>query len=1136
MAAGSRGLRARERRDPSASLSAGGRGWRSWLPLAFVVLSLVALVVLPYLFQRRINELRGFITGVLDPADDAVDEVRLTVALEAATLRMLLLNGDTVYRERYNAVRREEQAALARVEALVPRVGSEAVRRLAELEAAMARRHALHEELFAGRISPTEYLEQTRTRSPLYLTTLEAANRLDHAVAARSAATFAQIRATERLGFVILLLVALLALTSALLFARLSLQLRRRAREERELRDAALTVTGATDVDEILRRIAESAVRASRAESSYVERIVPGTNEVEIVAAAGERAPPTGTRIRYPGSLTENVIRAGEPEILNDTTAQDRPATRILAEHCGPSAALVVPLIVDGAAHGALVLLGPASRPFRPRDTLQPRILGVLASLALRRAILLERLETSRRELAASEERRRRIYTESAFGIALGTLDGRILEANPAFQEMLGRSEEELRGLSFADITHPDDIEMDRALFDELVAGARRSYRIEKRYIRKDGQVIWGREAIWVLGDANGAPLHTVGLVEDVTERKRVEEERERLLTRLSGIVRTQDEIATAPADPESVMRLVVERARELTGAAGAMVGLPDGEELVYHVGSGNGQPFEGIRLRIDSSLSGESFRTGEVIRTDDAYADPRTDVESARKVGARSIILVPLRRGHEVIGILNLISPEPNAFTDEDVDTLRLMAGLIGATVARAEAFDAERRLVQERTEALERQQALTRAAQEAHAEAERRARQESALRQAVEVLSGSYTVEESIRIIAASALRTLDVVGAFVERLDLERGEVEVITTAGRRVPAEGTRIPARGSHAEWVLERGTPEIIPRLAGTDRPFHTEPARRCPDCSALALPLVDGGAAIGVLFLVREPGAPPFDADDVRHGTTFARLAVLGFHKVHLLEEAETARDEIRRLMQSRSRLMRGFSHDVKNPLSAADGYLQLLEEGVIDRPTAKQRESIARARRAIRNALTLIEDLLQLARTEVERIDLDLQPTDVRAVARETADEFRARAEAKGLILETAPAPEIPPIRSDATRIHQILGNLLSNAVKFTESGHILVRVEAREGNGTPHSGKWVAVDVEDTGPGISAEDQRKLFREFTRLHPGTEEGAGVGLASSQRIAHALGGTITLDSEPGRGSTFTLWLPRTTPGQNHP
>lgn len=224
----------------------------------------------------------------------------------------------------------------------------------------------------------------------------------------------------------------------------------------------------------------------------------------------------------------------------------------------------------------------------------------------------------------------------------------------------------------------------------------------------------------------------------------------------------------------------------------------------------------------------------------------------------------------------------------------------------------------------------------------------------------------------------------------------------------------------------------------------------------------------------------------------------------------------------------MRGFGHDVKNPLGAADGYLQLLEEGILGELEPRQRESVANARRAIGAALWLIEDLLELARTEVGQVEVHVTPLQVGRVMEEAVEQYRAQAEAKGIAITVDFPADLPEIESDSHRIRQILGNLLSNAVKYTDRGGVTIRARTAADGDAPGPGRWIAVDVIDTGPGIPEEEQRFLFQEFSRLKTGEgKRGAGIGLAMARRIARALDGDVTVDSEPGRGSTFTLWLP---------
>jgi PAS domain S-box-containing protein len=242
--------------------------------------------------------------------------------------------------------------------------------------------------------------------------------------------------------------------------------------------------------------------------------------------------------------------------------------------------------------------------------------------------------------------------------------------------------------------------------------------------------------------------------------------------------------------------------------------------------------------------------------------------------------------------------------------------------------------------------------------------------------------------------------------------------------------------------------------------------------------------------------------------------------------EEADRRRAELERVSESRSRLMRGFSHDLRNPLAAADGSALLLEDGRAFGPlTERQLESVRRIRRGIRTSVRLIDDLLELARAEAGQIELQCVEMDVGEAVREIAEDFQAQAAAAGLAVEVR-VPEGMRVLGDPTRVRQVLANLVSNAVKYAPQGRITLHATGRWDPG-PVPGVWVPVSVSDTGPGIPEEKRELIFEEYTRLDPGAQHGAGIGLAISRRIARLMGGDLTAWSEPGHGSTFTLWLP---------
>lgn len=262
------------------------------------------------------------------------------------------------------------------------------------------------------------------------------------------------------------------------------------------------------------------------------------------------------------------------------------------------------------------------------------------------------------------------------------------------------------------------------------------------------------------------------------------------------------------------------------------------------------------------------------------------------------------------------------------------------------------------------------------------------------------------------------------------------------------------------------------------------------------------------------------------RYGRVARRLDESEARYRDIAAAAERRRVELERVTESRARLIRGFTHDVKNPLGTADGFLALLEDGASGTLEERQQTWVGKSRRSIRQALELIQHLLELARAEAGQLELRMQETDLGALVDDVCDEFRASAEGKGLSMEVAVPSSLPRIETDPARVRQVFGNLMSNAVKYTPpGGHITVRADVRADGADGK--RRLAVAVSDTGSGISHDRLPMIFAEFTRFQPGTAEGAGIGLAIGQKIAHALGGEITVESVVGRGSTFALHLP---------
>jgi protein-histidine pros-kinase len=231
-------------------------------------------------------------------------------------------------------------------------------------------------------------------------------------------------------------------------------------------------------------------------------------------------------------------------------------------------------------------------------------------------------------------------------------------------------------------------------------------------------------------------------------------------------------------------------------------------------------------------------------------------------------------------------------------------------------------------------------------------------------------------------------------------------------------------------------------------------------------------------------------------------------------LEQASLAKD----------RFLAGMSHELRTPLNAIIGFTGTLLMQLPGPLTAEQRKQLEVIQTSARHLISLINDILDLAKIESGKVELTLEKVNVEQVIAEIATALGSLASNKHLTLDTHTTGENPMITTDKRALHQILINLTNNAIKYTDSGS--VRIEL----GKTTSGASVEIAVIDTGIGISPEHQLRLFRAFEQLDPSSTrryDGAGLGLHLSQQLASLLGGKISVHSEPHKGSNFSLILP---------
>lgn len=260
---------------------------------------------------------------------------------------------------------------------------------------------------------------------------------------------------------------------------------------------------------------------------------------------------------------------------------------------------------------------------------------------------------------------------------------------------------------------------------------------------------------------------------------------------------------------------------------------------------------------------------------------------------------------------------------------------------------------------------------------------------------------------------------------------------------------------------------------------------------------------------------------------------------------ELEHLSFELARANRAKSEFLANVSHELRTPLAAIVGYIDLLRDGSYGELAPRMVGPIERIQSSAEHLQTLVDQILDLAKLSAGRLDVQREPLSLRAFVIDVASEVEPLIIEKGLTLSLQVPASLPRLSTDPMHLRQILVNLLGNAVKFTARGSITVRATllrdpardaaapaARQRPLLAAGGAWVALQVADTGIGIAERDLLRIFDEFEQVEAGARgdsarRGTGLGLTITRRLARLLDGDITVESEPGRGSVFTCWLP---------
>jgi signal transduction histidine kinase len=401
------------------------------------------------------------------------------------------------------------------------------------------------------------------------------------------------------------------------------------------------------------------------------------------------------------------------------------------------------------------------------------------------------------------------------------------------------------------------------------------------------------------------------------------------------------------------------------------------------------------------------------------------------------------------------------------------------------------------------------------------------AALQKTTAALANAITLDRVAKIIVSEGLSTIGAHAGSVCLLT-DDGMLHIIASAGYKpeLVSEFAHFSIEDdfplSHA---IKQGKPIVLSTAEERDKKYpHLVQSQRAVGAgAAAALPMIVDGRALGGLGF-NFPIGRVIDDEDVRFMTTLAQQCAQGVERARLYESERAARALAEEANKAKSDFLTTMSHELRTPLNAIGGYADLIQAGIRGPVTEDQILDLERIKRSQRHLLSLINDVLNFAKLQAGIVHVSDVEFDVDDVASQVEELVMPQIIERKLSYRFVTSMQKCTCHGDPEKVEQILLNLLSNAVKFTEpGGAITVSVEC-----TPAS---VMVNVSDTGSGISRDKLDVVFEPFVQLNrtkSTANEGTGLGLAISRDLARAMGGDLDVVSEPGRGSTFTLRLPR--------
>jgi GAF domain-containing protein len=913
-----------------------------------------------------------------------------------------------------------------------------------------------------------------------------------------------------------------------------------------------------TDIQPVLDAVAESAARLCDAPSAVIHRV--DGNILRRVAASGkypraligEEQEITRDKVSSRSVVERQTIHVHDMAAVIET---EYPGDKH-ARQLGTRTSLVTPLLREGIPIGVIIIRRQEVRPFLDKQIKLLETFAAQAVIAIENVRLFKELEERNRQITEALDQ------QTATSEILGVIASSPTDIQPVFDTIVKNAARLCEGSGASVVRYDGEMfylvaqynlsaeirdamqrmfptlptrqfGMTRAVLDSTVIHIP-DVRQDAEYRQDDVRAAEVQAVLAAPLLREGRPIGAIGvnrshpgpftenqiaLLKTFADQAVIAIENVRLFRELKETLEQQTAtseilgvIASSPTDIQPVLDVVAKNAARLCDATDAVIHRIDGDKLrsVANYGS---LPRRGDRelLPIDrDSIVGRAIIDRRTLHIDDLAALPEVDFKArfARTIGVRTVLATPLMREETPIGTIHIRRMEVRPFTEKQIKLLETFADQAVIAIENVRLFQELEARTGELARSVGELKALGDVGQAVSLTLDLQTVLSTIVGHAVQ-LSGAdggaiYEYDEATQEFQLRGSHQIE--KELVEALrssPIQLGSGAVGQAATTRAPVKVTDILDEHQYAATRL---------------RPMLRQLGYR----SLLAVPLLREDRIMGGLTIYRRRTGS-FSPEVINLLQTFATQSVLAIQNARLFREIEDKNRQIEAANRHKSEFLANMSHELRTPLNAIIGFSEVLQEKLFGELNEKQAEYTDDILTSGRHLLSLINEILDLSKVEAGRMELELATFDLPLAIDNARTFVRERATRHGITLDVKVDERLGDFVGDERKIKQILLNLLSNAVKFTPEGG-RIGINARQVDGS------VEISVSDTGIGIAPEDEPKIFEEFRQVgsdYAHKVEGTGLGLTLAKKFVELHGGRIWVESEVGKGSTFTFMLP---------